>query len=97
MRRADIALKKAEIVKLNEQAAALETELNGLISNSEVISRNIEDLTLKLNTYSTQISDQRVKMVTAQSSITEIETRNAAIDEALKSKEPEKEKLEIEL
>ena len=96
-RRADIALKKAEIVKLNEQAAALETELNGLISNSEVISRNIEDLTLKLNTYSTQISDQRVKMVTAQSSITEIETRNAAIDEALKSKEPEKEKLEIEL
>ena len=96
-RRADIALKKAEIVKLNEQAAVLETELNGLISNSEVISRNIEDLTLKLNTYSTQISDQRVKMVTAQSSITEIETRNAAIDEALKSKEPEKEKLEIEL
>lgn len=96
-RKADIALKKAEIVKLNEQAAALETELNGLISNSEVISRNIEDLTLKLNTYSTQISDQRVKMVTAQSSITEIETRNAAIDEALKSKEPEKEKLEIEL
>ena len=96
-RKADIALKKAEIVKLNEQTAVLETELNGLISNSEVISRNIEDLTLKLNTYSTQISDQRVKMVTAQSSITEIETRNAAIDEALKSKEPEKEKLEIEL
>lgn len=96
-RKADIALKKAEIVKLNEQAAALETELNGLISNSEVISRNIEDLTLKLNTYSAQISDQRVKMVTAQSSVTEIETRNSAIDEALKSKEPERKKLDTEL
>ncbi len=96
-RKADIELKKAEIVKLNTEVATLETELNGLISNSEVISRNIEDLTLKLNTYSTQISDFRVKMVTAQSSITEIEARNTVIDDSLKSKEPEKEKLDVEL
>ncbi len=96
-RKTDIELKKAEIVKLNGEVAVLETELNGLISNSEVISRNIEDLTLKLNTYSAEISDFRVKMVTAQSSITEIEARNAVIDETLKSKEPEKEKLDSEL
>ncbi len=96
-RKCDIELKNAEIVKLNNEVAALESELNGLISNSEVISRNIEDLTLKLNTYSAEISDFRVKMVTAQSSITEIEARNAVIDETLKSKEPEKEKLDIEL
>ncbi len=96
-RKAEIELKKAEIVKLNDEVAVLETELNGLISNSEVISRNIEDLTLKLNTYSAEISDFRVKMVTAQSSITEIEARNAVIEETLNSKEPEKEKLDIEL
>ncbi len=96
-RKADIEVKRTEIVKLNEQVSTLETELNGLISNSEVISRNIEDLTLKLNTYSTQISDHRVKMVTAQSSITEIETRNAAIDESLKARLPEKDRLETEL
>ncbi len=96
-RKASIELKKAEIVKLNGEVAGLEAELNGLISNSEVISRNIEDLTLKLNTYSAQISDHRVKMVTAQSSIVEIQTRNAAIDEALKTKEPEKKSLETEL
>ena len=96
-RKVDIELKREEIVKLNDEVATLETELNGLISNSEVISRNIEDLTLKLNTYSAEISDFRVKMVTAQSSITEIEARNTVIDETLKSKEPEKEKLDIEL
>ncbi len=89
--------KRLETERLNQEANKLETELNGLISNSEVISRQIEELTKKLNTYSAQISEQRVKMVTAQSSLTEIEARNTAIDTAVKEKQDEKEKLSDEL
>ncbi len=96
-RRKSIELKRAEINELTVKAAELEAELNGLIGNSETISRNIEELTKKLNTYSALISESRVKMVTAQSSITEIEARNAAIDESLTAKTDEKEKLETEL
>ena len=93
----NIESKRAEINEITAKASALEIELNGLIGNSEIISRNIEELTKKLNTYSALISESRVKMVTAQSSITEIEARNVAIDESLSAKATEKEKLASEL
>lgn len=96
-RRKNIESKRAEINEITAKASALEIELNGLIGNSEIISRNIEELTKKLNTYSALISESRVKMVTAQSSITEIEARNVAIDESLSAKATEKEKLATEL
>ena len=96
-RRKNIESKRAEINEITAKASELEIELNGLIGNSEIISRNIEELTKKLNTYSALISESRVKMVTAQSSITEIEARNVAIDESLSAKATEKEKLATEL
>ncbi len=89
--------KRAETEALNLEATKLEAELNGLISNSEVISRQIEELTKKLNTYSAQISEQRVKMVTAQSSLTEIEARNITLDASTTEKQEEIEKLTVEL
>ncbi len=96
-RRMNIEAKRVEIAALTEKVTALETELNGLISNSEVISRQIEELTKKLNTYSAGISEQRVKLVTAQSSIAEIDARNIALDGSIVEKTAEKEKLDTEL
>ena len=89
--------KRQEIEQLNAQAVKLETELNGLISNSEVISRQIEDLTKQLNTYSATISEYRVKMVTAESSLAEIEARNGSLDASIVEKQQEAEKLSNEL
>ncbi len=92
-----IELKRNDIEELSANASGLEAELNGLIGNSEVISRKIEELTKKLNTYSVQISEQRVKMVTAQSSVGEIDSRNTAIATSLSEKTKEKADLEKEL
>ena len=96
-RKKSIDEKKAQTEELQKQISGLETELGGLISNSEVISRQIEELTKQLNTYSAQISDNRVAMVTAQSSIAEIDARNATIDELVKGKQKEAESLKKEL
>ena len=93
----DIENKRLEIAEINGKVLELEAELNGLISNSEVISRQIEDLTRQLNAHSSLISEQRVKMVTAESSIAEIDARNITIDASLVDKEAEKEKLNTEL
>ncbi len=89
--------KRKETETLNLEATKLEAELNGLISNSEVISRQIEDLTKKLNTYSATISEYRVKMVTAESSLAEIEARNVTLDASVLEKQQEAEKLSAEL
>ncbi len=89
--------KKISIDGISSEVSSLENELNGLISSSENISRQIEDLTKQLNTYSALISEQRVRLVTAESSITEIDTRNAAIDASLLEKQEECDKLSGEL
>lgn len=89
--------KRAEIVELESKTAELNGELSGLISNSEVISRQIEELTKQLNTYSGLISDSRVAMVTAQSSLGEIEARNTAIDSAVAERREEVARLDTEL
>ena len=95
-RKASIERKRTEITALTEKVTLLESELNGLISNSEVISRQIEELTKKLNNYSAGISEQRVKMVTAQSSLTEIDTRNSTLDASTVEKTADKERLDTE-
>ncbi len=96
-RKAAISEKVLETDALKQEAAGLESELSGLISNSEVISRQIEDLAKKLNTYSAEMSEYRVQMVTAQSSLAEIDTRTKSLEESLVEKNAEKEKLDTEL
>lgn len=96
-RRLAIEERRKETEALNAEATELETELNGLISNSEVISRQIEELAKQLNTYSSQISEHRVAMVTAQSSLSEIDARNESLAEALIERTEEVERLKTEL
>lgn len=96
-RKQAIEEKKISIDAISLEVSSLETELSGLISSSENISRQIEDLTKQLNTYSARISEQRVRLVTAESSIAEIDARNAAIDDSLVEKQTECDKLSAEL
>ena len=78
---------KEEIKGFEEKLVALEKELSDMLKESESISRNIEELVKQLNTVSVKSGDLRVAMMTAESSITEIEGRTASVDETLKEKE----------
>ncbi|MDD4699012.1 MAG: chromosome segregation protein SMC, partial [Oscillospiraceae bacterium] len=91
-RRAQIKVKEQELTLLQEKVHDAEQELNNLISDSESISRKIEDLTKTLNVLSAGSSEQRVTMVTAQSSVTEIESRSSTVSELIVSTSAEKEK-----
>lgn len=88
-RESDIAAASAELAGKNE-------ELQNLIFGSEGISRRIEELVVSLNALSAQISDHRVNMVTAQSSLTEIEARGETVEEFIAEAENELEKAENE-
>ena len=67
------------------------TELQNLIQGSEGFSRKIEELVLSLNAVSEEVSDCRVRAVTAASSVAEIEARQSA---ALNLKTEQAEKTE---
>lgn len=72
------------------------TELQNLIQGSEGFSRKIEELVLSLNAVSEEVSDCRVRAVTAASSVAEIEARQSAALN-LKTEQAEKtEKLKAE-
>lgn len=96
-RRAQIEIKNQELTSLQTEVYNKEQELNNLISDSESISRKIEDLTKSLNVLSAASSEQRVKMVTAQSSVTEIESRCNSVDDLILSRGAEAEKYSTEL
>ncbi len=100
----DIAAKKAEAERLSNEADALklkadeaQLELSSLLSDSDNISRQIEDKNNELNTITAAIADQRVGMMTAKSSIDEINSRMGSIDTAKAEKEAELSGLEAEL
>lgn len=84
-----IEQKNAEITEVNGKIADLEKELNGLLLSSESLSLKIEELNKLLNGYSSDISDHRVKLVTAQSSVNEIGARETAIDGSFAEKQKE--------
>ncbi len=96
----EIELKKAEaeqknktVTALNKKLQMLENELTELISNSESISRKIEDIAKNINSISAISSDKRVEMVTADTAISEVESRFSNIDLSLTQSLAEKEKL----
>ncbi|MBE6728842.1 MAG: chromosome segregation protein SMC [Ruminococcaceae bacterium] len=82
-----VAETETEIKEFEEKLSALEKELSDMLEMSESISRNIEELVKKLNGVSVKSGDLRISMMTAESSIAEIETRTANIDDVLKEKE----------
>lgn len=85
---------KQEIIKeLNDKLSQLENNLNNLLSDSESISRKIEDQIKMLNLLSVKISDLRVEMTTSNTSIDEINSRRGIVDDLLSQNEREKEAL----
>ncbi len=90
----ELAQKKHEEIKvLEEKLDLLEKELSDLISNSEVISRQIEEKALLVNSLSAKCSDKRVEMVSADTSISEIENRFSVIDDLIAQNTAETERL----
>jgi len=85
-----------EIKTLGEKLTALEDELTSLLTDSESISRKIEEQIKKINALSAQSSDKRVEMVTADTSVSEMETRFTSIDDLISENEEEKVRLESE-
>lgn len=82
--------------ELNKEYSEKREELTNLVSSSENITRQMEEKTAKANAVTAKISDNRVRMVTAESSAAEIELRNKALDLNAKSKKEETEKLREE-
>ncbi len=81
--------KLSEKTALEQKLHTLETELSELLSNSDSISRSIENQIRSLNTLSAQSADLRVKMVTADTAIEEINARHGVLDEMILAKTSE--------
>ncbi len=90
-KRNDAAKKQQVIDELNVKLSELEKNLNDLLSDSEKISRQIEEQIKSLNLLSVSISDLRVEMTTSNTSIDEINSRQEIIDDLLKQNNTEKE------
>ena len=84
------------ITKLEDDLSSLENELSGLLSDSESISRQIEEKIRNLNVLSAQSADKRVEMTTANTSIEEIASRKAIVDDLIIQADTEKDKLSAE-
>lgn len=86
LRETSISEKKAEIEGINSLVQSAEKELADLIFDSESISKSIEEYTKKLNAISQKDSDNRVGIVTAESSVFEIEKRMQIVYESVAAK-----------
>ncbi len=75
--------------ELEEKLRALETELSELLTDSDSISRKIENQIRELNVLSASSADKRVQMVTADTSIEEITARDNALVELVSSRKSE--------
>ena len=90
----NLAFQKQQVIdELNKKLSELENNLNNLLSDSESISRKIEDQIKALNLLSVKTSDLRVEMTTSNTSIDEINSRRDTIDDLLKQNEIEKQTL----
>lgn len=87
------AEKEKTITEFEEKLSGLENELNGLLSDSESISRKIEDQAKALNLLSVKTSDLRVEMTTSNTSIDEINARKLIVEDLLLQNAGEKEAL----
>lgn len=95
-KRTQAAQKQQLIDKLNADLSFSEKQLNGLLSDSESISRKIEEQVKALNNLSVKISDLRVEMTTSNTSIDEINSRRGIVEELIKQNEEEKNRLQAD-
>jgi len=88
--------KMAMAEKIGIELASLEKELAGLLSDSESISRKIEEQARKLNSLTAESADKRVEMTTANTSIEQIGNRQNTVDLLVEENEAEKKRLDGE-
>ena len=91
------AQKDDKIAELNGKLSELESQLTAIIKESESISFKIEEQVKQLNVLTAQSSDNRVLMVTANTSIEEISARSITVDTTIAQYEGEKAKLDSEI
>ncbi len=88
--------KQNAITELENSLSALDAELSGLLTDSERLSRQIEEMVLKLNALSAESADRRVEMVTARTSIEEIVSRGGTLNEMIEKSRAESAALQSE-
>ncbi len=74
---------KVEKESLVKKLSELESELSELLLDSEKISRKLEEQAHELNLLTARVSDARVNMTTASTSIEEIKSRAGVVDELI--------------
>ena len=72
---------------IKTETEQLESSLTGLLSDSEKISRQIEEQARKINLLATQSADLRVSFTTANTSIEEITARSGVLEQLLEEHE----------
>lgn len=88
--------KTNESREIEDKLRELETQLSELLSNSDSISRKIENQIRELNVLSGESADMRVKMVTADTALSEITARETDSDSKRKEYSAEIETLDKE-
>ncbi|MBR3968921.1 MAG: chromosome segregation protein SMC [Clostridia bacterium] len=96
LKRSEAQKKQISIDELNKKLSEFENSLNNLLSDSESISRKIEDQIKSLNLLSVKSSDLRVEMTTSTASMDEINSRKAVIFELIEQNENENSILQID-
>ena len=91
-----LAQKQNEKISLEEKLHAFELQLSDLLTNSDNISRQIENQIKEINALSVKSADMRVQMVTADTSIEEITTRQTVLGDMIKLRKEEIEALNKE-
>lgn len=91
-----IAQKRLKQAEYTEKQAQLDERLKSLLSDSESISRGIENEVKRLNELTRLGADSRVKMVTADSAAEEITARTAAAEGKIAEYGGEIERLSLE-
>ncbi|MBQ5810869.1 MAG: hypothetical protein IIW23_04740, partial [Clostridia bacterium] len=95
-REALIAEKSAYLDALKAEAEGINAQLTGLITDSENISRQIEEKVKFLNRLSVEMSECTVAQVTAKSSVAELETRCSALESDIALRNVDSAKLQQE-
>ncbi len=96
LKKADAKTLENEKNKIEENLRNLEAELSSLLTDSDSISRKIEAQIRSLNSLSSESADMRVKMVTADTAIAEINSRGITFAEQIEGYKGEIEKLNTE-
>lgn len=91
------AEKNEKVNSYNEELSRLEEELSGLLSDSENLSRQIEELVLKLNGLSNEESDSKVAMITSKTAAEEITERRKSLDGLISQSKSELEEVKAEV